>query len=168
MKPKTIEHMQYFVGKVCTIITTQINRQFNEQIARDHYAIRVGEVTVDGIWGVHPEHDIVSYFPMTHIVSIHEEMELNMNNPEHKKIVEEYEQKYGKKPDIEFNDEGREKKKELLPVVQPKKEPPVPTYEDDAGGEEKVTFVDINAISQLAKHTKKTFDAQKVREATLP
>lgn len=152
--------MQYFVGKVCTIITTQINRQFNEQVARDHYAIRVGEVTLDGIWGVHPEHDIVSFFPMTHIVSIHEEMELSMNNPEHKKIIEEYETKYGKKPDIKFNDEGREK--ELLPVVQPKKQPPVPTFEEsDADGEDKVTFVDIEALSQLAKHTKRSFDAEK-------
>lgn len=160
MKPKTIEHMQYFVGKVCTIITSQINRQFNEQIARDHYAIRVGEVTIDGIWGVHPEHDIVSFFPMTHIVSIHEEMELDVDNPEHKKIIDDYEKKYGKKPDIKFDDKG---KKELLPVVQPMKEPPVPTYEDVTdGNEDKVTFVDIQAISQLAKHTKKTHDAKRV------
>ena len=160
MKPKTIEHMQYFVGKVCTIITTQINRQFDERIARDHYAIRVGEITVDGIWGVHPEHDIVSFFPMDHIVSIHEEMELNMNNPDHRKIVDEYEKKFGKKPDIKFDDTGKE---QLLPIVQPKKGPPVPTYEEsDTDGEEKVTFVDIQAISHLAKHTKRTFDAQKV------
>mgnify|MGYP007123468393 FL=1 len=152
--------MQYFVGKVCTIITTQINRQFDERIARDHYAIRVGEVTLDGIWGVHPENDIVSFFPMAHIVSIHEEMELNMSDPEHRKVVEEYEKKYGKKPDIQFDE--TQKQKELLPVIQPKKEPPVPTYEEpDTDGEDKVTFVDIQAISQLAKHTKRTFDAQK-------
>jgi len=162
MKPKTIEHMQYFVGKVCTIITTQINRQFNEQIARDHYAIRVGEITLDGIWGVHPEHDIVSFFPMDHIVSIHEEMELNMNNPEHKKIVEDYEKKYGKKPDIKFDDTGKE---ELLPIIQPKKEPSVSTYEGvDTDGEDKVTFVDIAAISQLAKHTKNTHEAKKLHQ----
>lgn len=153
--------MQYFVGKVCTIITTQINRQFDERIARDHYAIRVGEITLDGIWGVHPEHDIVSFFPMDHIVSIHEEMELNMNNPEHRKVVEDYEKQYGKKPDIKFDE--TQKQQELLPIVQPKKEPPVPTYDGfDTDGEDKVTFVDIQAISQLAKHTKRTFDAQKV------
>lgn len=152
MRPKTIEHMQYFVGKVCTIITSQINRHFDEKIMRDHYAVRVGEVTLDGIWGVHPEHDIMSFFPMQHIVSIHEELELNMSNPEHKKLVEEYEKKSGKKPDIQYNDE----KKSLLPVIEKKTPPPV---EDE--GDDKVTFVDIEALTNLAKHTKKSFDAMR-------
>lgn len=156
MKPKTVEHMQYFVGKVCTIITTQINRKFDEKIMRDHYAIRVGEITHDGIWGVHPEHDIVSFFPIDHVVSIHEEIELDKSNPEHQKIIKEYEERSGKKPDIEYNDEGKES---LLPVVQPKKQSP-PSYEQPQEDDGKVTFVDIDAISQLAKHTKRTADAE--------
>lgn len=151
--------MQYFVGKVCTIITTQINRHFDEEIMRDHYAIRVGEITLDGIWGVHPEHDIVSFFPMQHIISIHEEIALNMNDPKHKELVDEYEKKYGKKPDIKYNDEGREK--DILPVIQPKKQSSVPTFVEEADTDDKVTFVDIEALGQLAKHTKRSFDAEK-------
>lgn len=103
MNHRTVEELQYFVGKVCTIITTSMNRNFNELIAREHFAVLVTKITQDGIWGVHPyNHEILNFFNMQYIISIHEEYVIDPNNPEHKKLIEEYQKRTGKsiKPDL--------------------------------------------------------------------
>ena len=57
MNGRTLEKMQYFVGKVCSIVTSSMNRAFDEQVNREHFVIMVEELTADGIWGTHPYND---------------------------------------------------------------------------------------------------------------
>lgn len=138
--------MQNFKDKVCSIISTSMNRSFDEQISREHFVVYVQEITVDGIWGTHPyNEDLISFFAMDHIISIHQEIELNPDNPEHAKMIKEYEDRTGSKaiPDIKGTP----------------KETPSNSQEEPDGG---VTFVDIDSLEALAESTKKTFDIQKI------
>jgi len=138
---RTLEQMQHFVGKVCSIISTSMNRSFDEKISREHFVIYIQEITMDGIWGTHPyNNDLLSYFAMDHVISIHQEIELNPDNPEHAQMIKDYEKKTGEKvqPDIKG---------------MPKE---TPSPEEPDGG---VTFVDIDALEALAENTKRTMDA---------
>lgn len=86
---KTIEHCQIFVGKVCTIFLPPINRNFTENQNIDHFALRVIEVNVDGVWGSNAN-NMVSFFPWDHIMLIQQELELDPNNPEDAKILNNF------------------------------------------------------------------------------
>lgn len=136
MRPKTIENLQYFLGKVCTILTTPIGRNFDELHAREHFVVRVREINPDGLWGTHPYNETVSFFSIEHIVGINEEIELDPNNPEHKAMITEFEQRSGKKVQSDLK----------APAAPPKETAPKP----DAS----VPFVDIRSIQSLAKNTK--------------
>lgn len=143
----------YFHGKVCSIVTASMNRAFDEQISREHFVIRVQDINADGIWGTHPyNNDVVSFFSMAHIISIHEEFELDPSNPEHAEMIKEYEAKTGEKiqPDIQAP------KQEPLAVIEAPKETPPP---EDEGG---LTFVDIHSLEKLAEHSKRQFAAQEL------
>lgn len=139
MLSRTIERLQKFVGKVCSIISVAMNRNFEERIAREHFVILVQEINQDGIWGSHPYNpDLISFFAFPHIVSIHEEVELDPNNPEHQKMIKEYEDKVGKKPNNDLKD---------IPQITKK------SVQQDTS-----VFVDIEGLEKLAEQTKKTFD----------
>lgn len=143
MQAKTIARLQRFVGKVCSVISSPINRHFEEMIAREHFVVRVDEINPDGIWGAHPYNpDLVSFFALPHVVSVHEEVELNPNNPEHKRMIEEYEERTGKKLHSDLKGE---------PTETPSQE------ESEEGG---MAFVDIESLEKLAEQTKRTFDAR--------
>tara|TARA_Y100000034_G_C6685917_1_gene301762 strand:- start:169 stop:636 length:468 start_codon:yes stop_codon:yes gene_type:complete len=151
MNGRTLEKMvQRFGGKVCSIVTSSMNRSFDEQISREHFVIRVEDIGADGIWGTHPyNQDVVSFFSMNHIISIHEEFELDPNNPEHAQMIKEYEEKTGEKLTGDI-----ESKSTDLPIIDaPKETPP----SDDEGG---LTFVDIRSLEKLAEHSKKQFAAK--------
>jgi hypothetical protein len=90
MKPKTIDEMQFFVGKVCTIFIPPTNRQFDEDTARQHYVIRIKQITSDGIWGENLFTHTLAFFAMEHVISIQQELELDPKNPEHVKIIEKH------------------------------------------------------------------------------
>lgn len=147
--------MQYFVDKVCSIVTSSMNRSFDERISREHFVIRVAEINEDGVWGYHPENiDMVSFFAMPHIISIHQEIELDPENPEHAQMIKEYEAKTGKKLESDLpkaKTQEKPKQMDLLPVIE---KTPEPTGSGDA------TFVDIKSLEKLAEISKKTFDAQ--------
>ena len=97
MNTKTIQNLQYFVGKVCSIVSTSMNRSFDETISREHFVIRVQTLNSDGVWGTHPyNNELVSFFALPHIISIHQEVELDLNNPEHQGMIKEYEEKTAK------------------------------------------------------------------------
>jgi hypothetical protein len=118
-----------------------MNRSFDEKISREHFVIRVQEINPDGIWGTHPYNDeMVSFFAMAHIISIHEEIELDPSDPEHAKLIEEYEERKGKKatPDIQG---------------EPKQKPS--DSEEPEGG---MMFVDLDNLEELAENTKRSFD----------
>jgi hypothetical protein len=146
MLARTIERLQKFVGRVCSVVSVAMNRSFDESIAREHFVIRVQEISPDGIWGSHPYNpDLVSFFALPHVISIHEELELNPDNPEHQRMIQEYEERTGKK--IQSDLRGAPKQEEL------KSEPSQETQEGQA------IFVDIEGLEKLAAQTKRTFDA---------
>lgn len=160
MRTSTLKKMQHFVGRVCSIVTTSMNRAFDEKISREHFVIRVMEIGEDGIWGSHPYNDeMISFFTLRHIISIHEEIELDPSNPEHAEMIRDYEKKTGSKvqPDIKrvTPKPAEQSKTELLPVIEPS-----PAFEVEADPNTgDVTFVDIVSLERLAETTKRTFDA---------
>lgn len=160
MTPKTIQQLQYYVGKVCSIVTTSMNRAFDEQISREHFVIRVQTINSDGVWGVHPyNQELVSFFTLPHIISIHQEVELDSSNPEHASMIKEYEDRTGQKiqSDLKMRSNTPEPTAsgDLLPVLDKK---PVPEPEELGPGD--ATFVDIKNLEVLAEKSKKTFDIE--------
>ena len=155
MNGRTLEKMQYFVGKVCSIVTSSMNRAFDEQVNREHFVIMIEELSADGIWGTHPYNDeLVSFFSMDHIISIHEEFELDPNNPDHAEMIKEYEEKSGTK--LEGDIRKPKPESNGLNIIE-SNGTPLPDPESDKGG---MTFVDISSLEKLAEHTKKTFVAK--------
>lgn len=132
MNSKTLQTLQHFVGKVCSIFLPSTNRSFNELLAREHFVVRVQEITVDGIWGTHPANNLVSFFAMPHIMSIIEEAELDPNNPEHAEMIREFEQRSGQKLESDI--------KPVPQIEAPKQKAP-----------QEVPFVDIRNLEVLAK-----------------
>ncbi len=146
LKPKALEKLQYFKGKVCSIITTAMNRTFDEKIAREHFVTIVEDITTDGIWGSHPYNpEMFNFYFMNHIISIHEEAVLDPNNPEHAEMIQEFEQKTGKKT------QGDLKAPLSLPVLT--ESPPAPKSTDGDSA-----FVDIDTLERLAEHVKNQYD----------
>lgn len=157
MKTRTLEHLQYFIGKVCSIVTTSMNRAFDEKVSREHFVVTVREIDSDGLWGTHPYNpDHVSFFSLAHIISIHQEEVIDPANPEHADMIKEYESKTGKKLKSDLkqprSDPTPEPKKSLLNVL--KNESPVPS-EPSTGD---ATFVDIESLERLAEDTRRAFD----------
>lgn len=154
MKPKTIENLQYFVGKVCSIVTTSMNRSFDERISREHFVVVVQTIDIDGIWGSHPYNpDLVSYFSLEHVISIHQEEVIDPSKPEHAEMIKEYEQKTGKsiKGDLKNSPPVAPKPKELLPVL--KETSPV----SDNSNTGDAIFVDIESLERLAEDSRRAF-----------
>lgn len=160
MRAENEKHLSYFVDKVCSIVTRSINRSFNEQIAREHYTVRVRSIDSDCIWGTHPyNEEMVSFFNMSNVVSIHEEIELDMNNPEHKKMIEDYEKEKGVKvkPDIKNSTLEVPKKspeKIQLPVIDSSNLDLLKAKEAEGDS----IFVDIDNLNQLAADTQKELE----------
>jgi hypothetical protein len=155
MKPRTIEHLQYFIGKVCSIVATSMNRSFDEKISREHFVVIVREIDVDGIWGAHPYNsDLISFFSLEHVISIHQEEVIDPSKPEHIQMIKDFEQKTGKKVqgDLKNSPTIKEESKNLLNVL--KEKPPVPS-EPSTGD---ATFVDIDSLERLAEDTRRAFD----------
>lgn len=144
MNAKTIQKMQCFRDKVCSIVTASMNRAFNEKISREHFVVLVDEITMDGIWGTHPYNpDLLSFFNMLHIISIHQEIELNPDNPEHAQMIQEYEERA-----------GEELKSDMQ--APPRTQEETPSEEPEGG----VTFVDIENLEALAENTKRVSELQ--------
>lgn len=147
-KLRTLEALNYFVGRVCSIITTSMNRSFEEKIAREHFVIRVEEVSVDGIWGTHPYNpSLLSFFNFTHVISIQEEEVLDPTDPDHKKMIEDFESKTGKKLKSDLGNVTHTPLKQSLPVINnPPKE------KGDS------IFVSIDNLEELAENTRKNYE----------
>ena len=128
-----LNKLKYFVGKVCTITTTTINRSWTEDVSRDYFVCIIEEVNEDGIWGRHPHFNTISFYQMDYVISITEEMILDTKNPNHQKVLQDYQKKMGKPPESDLPN----KLEQLLP------QPPIPTKQND--------FVDIEELSRLAK-----------------
>jgi hypothetical protein len=146
---KTIDRLQYFKGKVCTILTTPINREFNETFAREHFVVEVQEIGRECLWGTHPYNGTVAYFPMSYIISIQEEVVLDpVNNPDHRKMIEDYEKQSGKKVVSDVSPHLAPTSK-TEPVVKEQTPP------------QEAAFVDIRRLTALAKDSKEGFANKK-------
>jgi hypothetical protein len=161
MNANTLKNMQHFVGKVCSIVSTSMNRSFDESISREHFVVRVQQISMDGVWGTHPYNDeMLSVFMMPHIISIHEEVELDPSNPDHAQMIAEYEKKTGQKikPDIKKLEPAKPTTGSLLPVL---KETPVSKIDEsvDTGD---ATFVDIESLENLAEISSRSLKAYDV------
>ena len=97
MKKVTVKLLEKFVGKICTIITTPINRDFkseNEkgypQVLYNYFMGRVVSIDEDGICLAQLGEDppLHSYFFLDHVVTIAQEKEYNPSNPEDAKLIE--------------------------------------------------------------------------------
>jgi len=156
MKPRTLEHLQYFIGKVCSIVATSMNRSFDEKISREHFVVIVREIDADGIWGTHPYNsDLVSFFSLEHVISIHQEEVIDPTKPEHIEMIKEFERNTGKKVqgDLKNSPPVIPEKKELFNIL--KEKPPVPSNPSTGDA----TFVDIDSLERLAEDTRRAFDS---------
>ena len=155
MSPRTIKKLEYFVGKVCSIFTGPINRSFDEVRSREHFVVEVREIDPDGIWGTHPYNGTVSFFPLDAIKLITEEVVLDPKNPQHAKMIQEYQEKTGEviRSDVSPHQ---------APVVPPpndlvqigglKKETPAPSKMEPA-------YVNVRHLANLARQVQRSFDA---------
>jgi hypothetical protein len=134
-----------------------MNRSFDEKLSREHFVVRVGEINVDGVWGVHPYNaDMVSFYSMSHIISIHEEVELDPSNPEHAEMIKEYEKKTGQKIEPDLGKLPKTKvTNNVLPVLD---KAPMPKI-DESSDTGDSTFVDIANLEKLAENTRRSFDS---------
>lgn len=150
MNGKTIAKMKAnFENKVCTIFTKQVCKTFVDHVWREHYAVRITDISSDGIWGEHPYNGTVSFFNLNHIVFIQEEIELDPNNPVHLKMIQEYEQQSGKKILSDVSPH-------LAPKIESKidSDPIIEELIEENKAPDSV-FVDIESLTKLATFTKK-------------
>lgn len=133
-----------------------MNRAFDEKISREHFVVIVQQVDIDGIWGTHPYNsDLVSFFSLEHVISIHQEEVIDPENPEHMEMIKEFEEKTGKKV------QGDLKKPTSPPVVDKKELFTIlneTTPEPEITGTGDATFVDIDSLERLAEDTRRAFD----------
>ncbi len=84
------QSLDYFVGKVCTITTMEINFRFKPEQMMDYCMGTLESIDDNGIMLVHIQTKCKTYIMMDKIVSIAEEQVLLENNPDHAKIIEDY------------------------------------------------------------------------------
>jgi len=132
-----------------------MNRSFDEKISREHFVVIVREIDIDGIWGTHPYNsDLVSFFSLDHVISIHQEEVIDPTDPEHIGMIKEFEQVTGKKAQGDLkNSPAIPEKKELLNIL--KEKPPVPSSPSTGDS----MFVDIESLERLAEDTRRAFDS---------
>lgn len=92
-----MEALKYFIGKLCTISTVNINFNFKYEQMLDYFSGIIESIDNDGIIMIHPTTNCKNYIFLQYIVSISEEQVLYADNPEHAKIIEDY-----KKPKNQF------------------------------------------------------------------
>lgn len=92
-----LEELKYFVGKACTITTTQINYRFKDEIMMDYFSGVIDKITDNGILVTHPQTGSKNFIFLKYVVSISEEQMVFEDDPQYKEIVEEYRQK---KPEL--------------------------------------------------------------------
>lgn len=157
MNAKTINLFQQFVGKVCSVFTHPINRNFDEQRSREHFVVKVTHIDADAVWGVHPYNGTLSYFNLSHVILITEEIVLDPNNPDHAKMIKQYQEKTGETiiSDVSPHLAPTIPSPGQLVQIDPIKQTPAPAKQEPA-------FVNIKYLNALAKKTKESFETQEV------
>jgi len=86
-----MNNLEYFEGKVCTILTTQISFGLSLQQSTDYFVGRVDEINEMFVWLTHLPTGTKSMFPVQHIIGIIEEQVISNDHPDAEKIKEELE-----------------------------------------------------------------------------
>lgn len=89
MLSETIKNLQYFLNKPITIFTNSTGRNFNDTQNNDYFTGICRRVSIDGIETIHPITNCKNFFFINNIIGICEEQQLDPENPEHQKIIEE-------------------------------------------------------------------------------
>ena len=99
-----MSQLEYFNGKIVTILTTPINRNFKEEAAAlgkpklfpanlmDHFVGRFESYDALGVMLAHPDAAVgtKAYYFLDKIVGIVEEQELNPDDPQEAELIEKY------------------------------------------------------------------------------
>ena len=93
MNKLTIQNLNYFVNKICTIFVVGIQRQFDAQQFNDYFIGRVDSINEDGIMTTHPITGCKNYYGMNNVVGICEEQFLDPTNPSDAEIINEIKKK---------------------------------------------------------------------------
>jgi hypothetical protein len=117
-----IKHLKYFIGKAVTVITTAINRDFDERQKCDYFLGVVESVDELGIMTLHPITGCKNYYFYSQICAISEEQVLHPEKPEDAELIAELKERQNK------------------PIVVP----PVETPTNNP-------FVDVDSLSQMRK-----------------
>lgn len=144
------KELQYFVGKVCTIFTHPINRNFKEENPQTYpepvliYFIGVVESITDNglllqqVGNTESKKPLKSYFFLDKIIGIAEEEELSYDDPKDTEIIEHI-----KKQHQEQEQKMKEQEEKLLSQAS------IP--------EDSSPFINPDAISQMAERLKENF-----------
>lgn len=92
MKITTVKRMQEcFAGKVCTVMTrSSCKSNFTEAQFTDYFTGIVESLDEDGLFVRHHITGCKSFFPMDGVVAILEEQTVTQDDPNFKKVAEEF------------------------------------------------------------------------------
>ncbi len=86
-----VEFLKHFAGKVCTIVTVgELNFKFKYEQMLDYFMGVVKDITPQGVFIEHIQTKCLTFIAFPYIVAITEEQVLREDDPEQKKIIEEY------------------------------------------------------------------------------
>lgn len=88
-----LSNLNYFVGKAVTILTTPINRDFDERQKCDYFVGMVVSVDSMGVMTQHPLTGCRNYYFYSQICSISEEQTLDPNDPDDAAAIKEIEER---------------------------------------------------------------------------
>lgn len=93
MKITTIKKLQeYFTGKICTVLTTGVNKtMFSDIQFSEFFTGFVESIDEDGIWTRHHLTGCKNFYPIGYVVSIMEEQIVQESDPNYKKLMEQVE-----------------------------------------------------------------------------
>lgn len=93
LNPRTVREMQYFVGKVCTILVPRAADGLGIDNPRfiDFFVGRVDAITDDAVWIRHLVTGARSAF--FEVISINEEQVIEPEHPDYDKLKEQYNEK---------------------------------------------------------------------------
>ena len=144
--------LQYFVGKICTVLTGPLNRDFKEenpetyrQQVYQYFLGRVLEVDNNGILMeqiLTPER-LKSYFNFNNIVGLCEEQSIEANTEENENILNA----------IQTHHENTQKELEKDMQASPTQDGPIVLGEFTPEGE----FINTDAMADVAKQMKEKF-----------
>ena len=132
--------LDYFVGKPCTVTTVAINFRFNVEPMMEFFMGIVEKIDKKGILMTSTHTGCKNYIRMKHVVSISDEPVLYEDNPEHKKIIDEY-----RKTNPITAAKTKMPEPAVAPIVTP---PPIPAPPK---------FVDPKSLAKMAQKAKEVY-----------